>query len=218
MNAEMCSQSSRFRCGHLWKDHERTKGAVERTGKCVQHVTLTRMEWLYLFVRTVSHRDLIFMSASPDPTDDSKVKPRTNKRYTPAGHRGSSLAFYTYHSRSSISFLIRPQPKSAPFTLLLRYNHALIDLVICWDNPVCYLYRYLLPALQHYILSFISPPTLPRPRRAQHLTSTPHIPFPHVSDKSSFPHSSGPPQPAAHPPHSEASHRAHGCLPRPPDE
>jgi len=150
---------------------------------------------------------------------DGRFKSRHEqiKRYTPAGHWGSSLAFYIYHSRSSISFLIRPQPKSAPFTLL-RYNPALIDLVICWDNPVCYLYRYLLPALRHYILSFISPPTPPAPSKgtASYFNSTHSLS--HVPDKSSFPYSSGPPQPATYPPHSEASHRAHGRLPRPPDE
>jgi len=160
------------------------------------------------------------MSASSDPTDGSKVKSRTNKRYTPAGHRGSSLAFflhYIYHSRSSINFLFRLQPKSAPFTLL-RYNSALIDLVICWDNPVCYLYLYLLPALQRYILSFISPPTPPAPSKgtASYFNSTHSLC--HVSEKPSFPYSNGPPQPAAYPSHSEASHQAHGLLPRPPDE
>lgn len=34
-------------------------------------------------------------SRSLDPTDGSKVKSRTNKRYTPAGRRTSSLAFFT---------------------------------------------------------------------------------------------------------------------------
>lgn len=162
------------------------------------------------------------MSASlarPDGRFKSQVKSRTNKRYTPAGRRTSSLVFfpyYIYHSRSSISFLIRPQPKSAPLTLL-RYNLAHIDLVICWDNPVCYLYRYLLPALQHYILSFISPPTPPAPSKgtASYFNSTHSLH--HVSEKSSFPYSNGSPQSAAYPPHSEASHRAHGPLPRPPD-
>jgi hypothetical protein len=132
-----------------------------------------------------------------------------------SGRFSRILPYYIYHSftfsHSSAASVCSLYPSTVqPCPRRSRDLLGLFLFVICiiiWP-----------PALRHYTFLSSSHQPLPRPRRAQHLTSTPLPLFRHVSKKPSFPYPNRPPQPAAHPPYQRAGLRADGRLPRPSDE